>query len=72
MEKSIMDAICRQVYAQYPEVKGKHPRAQAYGNDQYLLVFRGSSMTPDGKKIERAIRVVTTAGGKIVKISSSK
>lgn len=67
-----MESICQQVYAQYPEVKGKRPTRQDYGNDQFLLIFKGSVALADGKKTDRVVRVVATDTGKIVKISSSK
>jgi hypothetical protein len=72
MEKSSLDSIYRQVYARYPEVNGKRPRPQVYGKDQYLLVFHTTASLPDGKKMERTVRVVTSSEGKIQKMSSSK
>lgn len=72
MEKSVLDGICQQVYARYPEVRGKRPTKQDYGSDQVLLVFKASAALPGGKKMDRAIRVVATDSGKIVKMSASK
>jgi hypothetical protein len=72
MEKSSLDSIYRQVYARYPEVSGKRPRPQVYGNDQYLLVFHATASLPNGKKMERTVRVVASAEGRIQKMSSSK
>ncbi len=72
MDKSSLDALYRQVYTKYPEVSGKRPRPQKYGNDQYLLIFKSTANLPDGKKMERTIRVVASDSGRIQKMSSSK
>jgi len=72
MDKVSLDSIYRQVYSRYPEVSGKRPRPQEYGNNQYLLVFHATASLPGGKKMDRTVRVVASAEGKIQKMSSSK
>jgi len=76
METKTIDTICSQIYRRFPEVAGAKPRIQtqktAETDANYLLVFRGSSMTQDGKTMPRTVRVVVTERGKILKVTTSR
>ncbi len=75
-----IDSISRQVYRQFPEVKGVAPSVQnqsaakssgsALG--RIVLTFRGSGRGPTGQAIQRIVRVVADERGKVIKISTSR
>jgi hypothetical protein len=73
-----IENIARQVYGQFPEVRGTRPAVQAQGaktpngEQRYVLTFKGSGQGPAGRTIQRIIRVVADERGKVVKISSSR
>ncbi len=81
-----VDAIARQVYRQFPELKGARPAVQrqnpppgAAGNNPAVtkkercgLTFKGSGRTPDGRTLARIVRVVADERGRILKTSTSK
>ncbi len=71
MDQSLISAICKQVYAQYPEVDGSRPSIQPYGQG-HLLIFKGKVKTADGKTMPRIVRVTVGENGKIGKISTSR
>jgi hypothetical protein len=72
MDKKAVDKICRKIYHRFPSLKNKKPTISSRPGDKYLLVFEGSGKTPDGKTIRETVRVVATATGQIIKISSSR
>ncbi len=72
MNSQLIASICEQVYRRFPEVSGSRPTVQDRPGSQYLLIFRGSAKSADGKSIAHTIRVVANAAGKIVKVSSSR
>lgn len=71
MDAQTLEKISEQVYKRFPEVAGKKPSIQTQG-ENILLVFKGSATTADGKRIDRAVRVVATEQGKIVKMTTSR
>jgi len=72
MEKNTLDRLCKQVYRQYPMVKGKTPYITKQGSDRYLLVYTAQSETPDGKSIQQKVRIVADESGMILKSTMSK
>jgi len=77
MEPKTIDTICSQIYRRFPEVAGAKPRIQtqktaAETDANYLLIFRGTSKTQDGKTMPRMVRVVVTERGKILKVTTSR
>lgn len=76
MDGHLVDLICNQIYRRFPEVDGARPRVQSQpgnGSSQnYLLIFKGSATTADGKKMPRVVRVVADERGKIVKVTTSR
>jgi hypothetical protein len=73
MDTQIVQKISAQIYKKFPEVAGSHPKVQAQGSESsYLLIFKGSGTTADGKRIERTVRVVASDRGKIIKVTTSR
>ena len=71
MDPKHIDTLCKQIYRKYPEVNGAQPTLTARPDDQVLLVFKGSGVTADGHAIQRIVRVVADANGKILKTTTS-
>ncbi len=72
MDSKLVEKISGQIYRQFPEVSGAHPSVQAQGEDTFLLVFKGSGTTADGKRIPRTVRVVASGSGKVIKVTTSR
>jgi hypothetical protein len=76
METKTIETICSQIYKRFPEVSGSKPRIQtqktAETDANYLMIFRGSSKTQDGKTMPRTVRVVVSERGKILKVTTSR
>jgi hypothetical protein len=72
MDRQQLSSICEQIYHKFPEVNGKQPKVQSQPGDQTLLIFTGSAMAADGRKITRTVRVVANQSGKIIKVSTSR
>ncbi len=53
-------------------LNGKRPKVTLKGDNRYLLIFSGTGSTPDGKKINKTIRVVADESGRIIKTSMSR
>jgi len=86
LDTKTLTAITKQVQRQFPEVAGCKPSVrvqhapqaknpspilQQYPS-QYLVTFRGTATSPEGKSIPRLVRVVVNAAGKIIKITTSR
>lgn len=77
-----LDSISRQVYRQFPELRGERPSVQRQavaaakgkgdGPERYVLTFKGSRSTPDGRTLARIVRATADERGRILKISTSK
>lgn len=72
MDQKVIEKVCSQVYRQFPEVRGIHPKVKSYSGTSKLLVFNGTSTTANGKKIPRTVRVVVENDGNIKKITTSR
>jgi len=72
MEKSNIDKVNNRVYRQFPDLKGRKPTISSYAESKYLLLYKGSAKTANGKTISRTIRVVADEKGKIIKITTSR
>lgn len=71
-DQQTLAGICEQVYRRFPEVAGKQPRVQHQPDDRLLLIFHATAKTSDGRSIPRTVRVVVSAAGKIVKMTTSR
>lgn len=72
MDQSLVAAICRQVYRRFPELDGRQPKVRSQGDDQVLLIFSGKVASANGHAMEKTVRVVASASGKIIKMSESR
>jgi hypothetical protein len=72
MEPSTLSSICKQVYSQFPEVRGVQPSVRPQGEGHFLLVFKGEVSLPGGKTMPRTVRVVANGRGKIEKTTTSR
>jgi hypothetical protein len=76
MKGDTVARISRQVVRTFPEMDGVHPtvRAQDAGQstDVYLLTYKGRVSLPTGKSMSRIVRVTADAGGRIIRISTSR
>jgi hypothetical protein len=72
MERQQLSSICEQIYRKFPEVSGKQPKVEPQSGDKTLLIFSGSAVAADGRKIARTVRVVVNQSGKIIKVTTSR
>ena len=77
MDKNLVEKISKKVYAKFPEVDGKKPKIKTsktvsddHGN--YVLTYNAIAKDVRGNSIPRHVRVVATANGKIIKMSTSR
>jgi hypothetical protein len=76
-EQRMVQKISAQVFSQYPEFSGTKPNVKWSqpnpGKDRICtLVFQTTVSLANGKSLNRRVKVVSTAEGKIQKITSSK
>ena len=76
MKGDVVSRISRQVVRTFPEMDGVsptvRPQGAGAGNDVYLLTFKGRVSLPGGKTMSRIVRVTADAGGRIIRISTSR
>ncbi len=80
LSSSQIDAIARQVYRQFPEIKEARPAVQnqpgaktlGAPGGRFVLTFKGKGQGPGGQSIVRIVRVVADERGKVLKISTSR
>ena len=81
MDAKHINSIASQIYRRFPEVSGSKPkvvqRSAAHAKSAstaptYVLTFRGTARTPDGKSIPRVVRVTASASGKVIKVTTSR
>ena len=64
LSNSQIDTIAKQVYRQFPEVKGAAPAIASMSAktpgaaERFVLTFKGKGMGPGGRTIPRIVRVV--------------
>ncbi len=73
--------ISRQVYQEFPELKGTAPKVKsqgapksgkAIGIERFLLTYQGNIELPNGKRMHRVVRVLADEKGKVIKKTTSK
>jgi hypothetical protein len=75
MQDKHIDKISDEVYRKHPDLKGVKPKVmprEGVKSDDTLLVYEKKVSGPGGKTINRIVRAVADASGKIKKISTSK
>lgn len=72
-----LEAITKQVYQKFPELKGTAPEVQNRAGvgakslgENYLIIFKEKPAT--AKSIVRVVRVTANAAGAVLKISTSR
>ncbi len=71
MDRALLNSICSQVHRKFPETSGVQPKVTERPDDHYLLIFKASALTADGRSLPRTVRVVADARGKIIKMTTS-
>jgi hypothetical protein len=72
MDKTILNAVCKQVYSRHPEVRNSQPKVTEQTDGKYLVIFSGTAFGSNGKPIPKTVRAVVDSKGKITKISTSR
>ncbi len=74
MDPKIVNSVSSQIYRRFPEVNGVRPKVQQQSQtgSTYLLIFKGSARTADGKTLPRIVRATVDEQGKILKVSTSR
>lgn len=71
MDQKAVQSIASQISREFSEFKGVSPKVQKQ-DDRYLLIFESKVKTADGFSMNRTLRVVASADGKILKKSTSR
>ncbi|HEX9798367.1 MAG TPA: hypothetical protein VGA52_15405 [Anaerolineales bacterium] len=72
MDKALQDKISRQVVRSFPEMKGSRPSVKRQGAARFLLVYKSKAELPNGRTMNRIVRVVADDRGGIIKMSTSR
>jgi hypothetical protein len=76
MDSKTVNSVCSQIYRRFPEVNGVRPKVQSQASPQagstYLLIFKGTATTADGKTLPRIVRATVDEQGKILKVTTSR
>lgn len=74
MDNKAVDKVCKQVVRSFPEMKGVRPsvRRQKGRPDQFQLTFKGKAKLPNGKTMNRVVRVTADDGGSVIRMSTSR
>jgi len=77
VDTKTVHAINKKVSQRFPEVAHVKPKVQQQtiqgkNNPTYLLIYKTLAKGPGGKKIRRNVRVVASAKGKIIKMTTSR
>lgn len=78
LSNSQIDSIAKQVYRQFPEVKGAAPAIASMSAktpgaaERFVLTFKGKGTSPGGRTIPRIVRVVADPRGAVLKMSTSR
>jgi len=77
MESKTLSVVCSQIYRRFPEMNGIRPKVQTQDlpdqkGQNYLLVFRTTALTANGKSLPRIVRATVDEKGKIIKVTTSR
>jgi hypothetical protein len=75
MDSSTRERISREVSRSFPEMDGVRPKVERKGNGataQFLLIFKSKARLPNGRSMNRIVRVVADNRGEILRISTSR
>lgn len=78
MDAKTLKSISSQIYRRFPEVAGNPPKVRLQtgsqnkaANQTFVITYRGTATTTNGKSIPRLVRVTANDQGKILKVSTS-
>jgi hypothetical protein len=74
MDKGAVNRVCKQVTRSFPEMKKVRPSVkQAKGKgSSFVLTFKGKVDLPNGKTMNRVVRVTANERGAILRMSTSR
>lgn len=72
MNDAALEQVCKQVYQKFPALRGTPPQVQTYAAEQFLLLFKSTAKTADGRALNQTVRVVASADGTIKKMTTSR
>lgn len=74
MDDRAVDKVCRKVVRSFPEMKGVRPsvRRQSGRQDAFQLTFKGKAKLPNGKTMNRVVRVTADDRGSVIRMSTSR
>ncbi len=78
LESRHITRIKRQVYAQYPEMRGAEPEVAARpgsagaASATFVLTFKQKISLPGGGTMTRLVRATVNQDGNVIKITSSR
>lgn len=76
-----LNAIAKQVYQKFPELKGAAPVVQGQSfpgakspgaDDRYVVTFKGAGRGAEPHNIVRVVRVTADSRGRVIKISTAR
>ncbi len=71
MDKNAILKVNNHIYRKFPEFSNSSPKIKAIG-DNFQLSYNAKVQLPDGKTMNRNLRVTADASGKVIKLSTSK
>ena len=77
MEREAIERISRKVSKQFPEMKSVRPSVKlesstSNSKQKFSLTYKGKVELPNGRMINRVVRVVADESGKVIRMSTSK
>lgn len=72
MDQKTISSVSKQVYQKFPEVRGTAPKVKPQTGETTLLIFEGKATAADGRIIQRTVRAIVNAAGKITKLTTSR
>jgi hypothetical protein len=75
LSRDQVEAICRRVYARFPELRGTRPRVKprcVRDQERFVLRFDTKASTSDGASLPMIVRAVADSSGRILKLTSSR
>lgn len=81
MRTETIDLISHTIHRQFPEFAGVKPKVRLQADPKngaklkaqtYLLTYESKVLTAGGKTLTRWVRVIATAEGKIIKVTTSR
>ena len=76
MDTKILSKLNKEVGRSFPELANVKPKISAQSKSAkegtYLVTYKGKAQLPDGRTIDRIVRVVADSRGRILKMTTSR